>query len=553
MDEARNPPVSAADLFKRASHDLEAVQKTIAIRSPAAQVEPAAVPEEDRLRDVMRLARQVSTILELRPLLDAVVESFVRVCGAERGFLVLCDEQGSLDFQASHNLEPNAFEGHEFDISRAPVHEAAESGRSVFVDDVLTQGRYGARESIALLRLRSFACVPLVHAGRVLGVVYSDSRQPTRVLDEGERALLEDFARCAAVAIANARRHGELSSQVSRLEAQNQDLQRQIERRHQFASICGDSPPMQKLFMTLEKVSATAVNVLIQGETGTGKELIARAIHHNGPLREGPWVAINAGAIPESLLESEFFGHKKGAFTGAVADKRGLFEEANGGTLFLDEVGETPPSMQVKLLRVLQEGEIRPVGDNAVRKVKVRIVAATNRDLAAEVQAGRFRQDLFYRLSIVPIHVPPLRERGNDIVLLAKNFLRQFAEEQRKVVTGFTPDALRWLLGQSWDGNVRQLQNSIERAVTLCEAGQRIDAELLHAPLAGPAPAPLRGRGTLRETLELAEADALRAALQAHDENRSLAARDLGVSRQHLHTLIRKHGLQGRRGADKSD
>jgi Nif-specific regulatory protein len=551
MNPESDPRASAADLLKQAASDLDAVTQAPPQRGPAAQVGPLH-PVEDRLREVMQLARQVSTILELRPLLDAVVEAFVRVSGGERGFLVLRDADGGLDFQAAHDLDPNAFAGQEFAISRAPVQEAAESGRSVFVDDVLAEGRYGARESIMLLRLRSFACVPLVHAGRVLGVAYSDSRRPARVLSEGERALLEDFARCAAVAIANARRHVELSSRVSQLEAQNQDLQRQIERRHRFASILGESPPMQKLFATLEKVSSTAVNVLIQGETGTGKELIARAIHHNGPLRDRPLVTINAGAVPESLLESELFGHRKGSFTGAVTDRRGLFEEADGGTLFLDEIGETPPALQVKLLRVLQDGLIRPVGDNVERSVKVRIMAATHRNLEAAVRAGRFREDLFYRLSVVPIQVPPLRERGNDIVLLAQDFLRRCASEQGKEVGKLTAAALRWLLAQPWEGNVRQLQNCIERAVTLSEPGAAIDLDLLQAPFAGRAAVAAERTGTLREIVEAAEVRAIRAALEANGGKRSLAARDLGVSRQYLHTLINKYGLRGAPAGDAS-
>ena len=289
------------------------------------------------------------------------------------------------------------------------------------------------------------------------------------------------------------------------------------------------------------------------GELGlTGIEIpeqfvLGIAIHVNGPRRERPWVSINCGAVPESLLESELFGHRRGSFTGANEDHRGLFEAADGGTLFLDEIGETPAALQIKLLRVLQDGEIRPVGETTVRRVDVRIIAATNRDLAAEVSAGRFRQDLFYRLNVVGIQVPPLRDRDNDVLLLAEEFTRRFAKQYGKKVVGLSPDAVRWLLTQRWDGNIRELGNCIERSVTLCENGGRIEAGLLPAPLSrAPRIAALPAGGALRETLDAVEREEVRRSLEAAGGRVAIAAQRLGVSRQHLHTLIRKHGLRPR-------
>jgi Nif-specific regulatory protein len=398
------------------------------------------------------------------------------------------------------------------------------------------------------LQLRSFAVVPLVHSGRVLGVCYTDSRQPGKRLDDRDRALLEGFASQAALAIDNARKHGELLQAKSRLEAENEDLRRQIERRYRFANILGESAAMQRLFDTLEKVAGTAVNVLLQGETGTGKELIARALHCNGPLRDGPFVTINAGALPEHLLESELFGHKRGAFTGSIEDRRGLFEEADGGTLFLDEIGEMPLSLQPKLLRALQEGELRRVGESAVRHVRVRVIAATNRDLTAEVRASRFREDLFYRLNVLGIRVPPLRERGNDVLVLGEAFVGHFAKQHGKQVPGLSAEAVRWLLQQRWEGNVRELQNCIERAVTLAENGASLSVEELRAPWAA-SEAPRRTGATLHETLEAVERDEVRRALEASGGRVTLAAQALGVSRQHLHNLMRKHGVGSGRAA----
>jgi len=543
MGEGTSPPGRAAEILSQASADLDAARAAAARREPAATVQGSA---EDRLRDLVRLAHQVTSILELPPLLEAVVESFVQITGAERGFLMLYDDAGALQFRASHNLDPESWQERGYDISRGPIREAAESGRGVYVDDVLTQGQYGARDSVLALRLRSFNVVPLVHGGRVLGVCYTDSRQPGRALAERDRHLLESFASQAALAIDNARRHDALLQAKTRLEAENKDLRRQIERRYRFENILGESEAMQRLFDTLEKIVPTRVNVLLIGETGTGKELLARAIHCNGPLRDEPFVSVNAGALPETLLESELFGHRRGAFTGATEDRKGLFEEAHGGTLFLDEVGEMPMALQVKLLRVLQSGELRRVGESGTRTVNVRIVSATNRDLAGEVRAGRFREDLFYRLNVVGIRVPPLRERGNDILLLAEEAVRRFSKQHGKKVAGIAPAATRWLLEQRWEGNVRELQNGIERAVTLCEPGESIGVDLLRAPWS-IGPAAHVTRSSLRETLEAVEREEVRRTLEECGGHVTQAAKRLGVSRQHLHNLLRKHGLGSRR------
>jgi two-component system response regulator HydG len=292
----------------------------------------------------------------------------------------------------------------------------------------------------------------------------------------------------------------------------------------------------------LTKVSASQAPVLIQGETGTGKELIARAIHFNGPRRDGPWQAVNCGSLAETLLNSELFGHRRGAFTGAVEDRRGYFEVAHHGTLFLDEVGEMPPALQVTLLRVLQEGVVKRVGETTERPVDVRIIAATNRDLAREVHEKRFREDLFYRLNVVGILVPPLRQRGNDVVLLAEEFTQRFAEQHRKSVAGLAPEAVRWLLTQEWPGNIRELENCIERAVTLCENGAPLEAELLQAPIARVREEAAPRGATLRQALEAVERRLVQEALES-GSSRQEAARRLGVTRQHLYNLVRKHGL----------
>jgi len=278
--------------------------------------------------------------------------------------------------------------------------------------------------------------------------------------------------------------------------------------------------------------------VLLTGETGTGKELFARLIHDNGPRRAARFVAQNCGALPESLLESELFGHARGAFTGATAERRGLFEEADGGTIFLDEVGETSPAMQLRLLRVLQEGEIRRVGGSAARKVDVRVVAATNADLEAELRAGRFRQDLFYRLNVFPIRLPPLRERPEDIAALAAHFLRIYRERARRAVPSVTPEALRCLRAYPFPGNVRELENEIERAVALCENGQALGVEHLSERVregAAEAAAPL----TLNEAIERLKRRMLEDALRECG-SKTRAAERLGLTRQSLQQMLRR-------------
>jgi two-component system response regulator AtoC len=326
-----------------------------------------------------------------------------------------------------------------------------------------------------------------------------------------------------------------------RLQREVSRLRREVERRYSFASLIAKSQRMQEVFRQIEQVAAFRGTVLISGESGTGKELVARAIHYNSPRSNSPFVVIDCAAIPETLQESELFGHAKGAFTGAITTKRGLFEEADDGTLFLDEVGELRPPTQATLLRVLQDGTFRRVGDTRTLRVDVRVIAATNRDLVEAVRTGQFREDLYYRLKVVPIHLPPLRERREDIPLLADHLLQQSTTQARREVRHITPEALDLLVRYPWPGNVRELENTIERALLFCE-GEAI----------GPAhlPAEIRDRtetirvGLPSDSLCLREAlgqmtreterSLIRRALDRAEGNRTQAARLLGISRRAL-------------------
>lgn len=338
---------------------------------------------------------------------------------------------------------------------------------------------------------------------------------------------------------------------VRQLQEENRSLREALGKRYEFKSIIARSPKMQEALAVVDRVAPTNSTVLLGGESGVGKDMVARAIHQHSRRSSGPFIKINCAAIPENLLESELFGYEKGAFTGAVAAKPGKFELADKGTIFLDEIGDVPPSIQVKLLRVLQEREFERLGGTKTLKVDVRLVAATNRDLRAALEQGAFREDLYYRLNVVPINIPPLREHKEDIPDLVRLFVERFAREAGKTVTGVTPAAMKLLMEFHWPGNVRELENIIERAVALSE-GTQIDALDIRLDLS-PATAHRQGADASAflppgATLEQFENEMIREALRRADGNKSQAARLLGISRNALRYRLSTMGV-----ADESE
>jgi transcriptional regulator with GAF, ATPase, and Fis domain len=443
----------------------------------------------------------------------------------------------------------------EQDYSRGVAERVLTSGEPIVTADALADARFRDYRSVVALDLRYIIAVPLQVAGRVHGVIYVDSRAGGQ-FDDGRLAILTAFADQAAIALTNARLRAENLRRQTRIEKLNRALASRLERREDelarvkrdlerrtadlegrraFAGIIGMAPKMQEMFRVLERIAGADVPVVVSGESGTGKELVAKAIHFAGARKLQPFVAENCAAIPGPLLESILFGHVRGAFTGANKDAPGLFVEADHGTLFLDEIGELPPELQVKLLRALQEGEVRPVGGAKTIRVDVRVVAATNQDLAKLVKEKRFRDDLYYRLHVMEIRMPPLRERREDVPILVEHFLAKHAGDRQIRVE---PAALEAMCAFHWPGNVRQLENEIVRALVLCEATlgvEHLSDAVSQASLSGVSElADL----DLERQLGILQRRMVRAALDRTGGNRTKAAALLGVSRFGLQKML---------------
>ncbi|EYF01296.1 sigma-54-dependent Fis family transcriptional regulator [Chondromyces apiculatus] len=409
-------------------------------------------------------------------------------------------------------------------------------------------GDVSSTESLIGASIKSTIGVPLWKGEEIIGVLQVDNRSAPGALGARDVETLLVLAANASLAVANARLIQRLVLAEDRLRKENTFLKGREEKRRggKEAEIIGQSEPMLRLIHQLDKVVDTRVTVLIEGETGTGKELIAAAVHYRSRRRDKLFVAQNCAALAESLLESELFGHKKGSFTGAHEEKKGLFEIADGGTLFLDEITETPPSLQSKLLRALQEGEIRPVGGTSPKHVNVRIVAATNRNLEQEVAQGRFREDLYYRLKVFPLRIPPLRERREDIPLLADHFLKRYGHEIGKPVGGFAQQTMELMVAYNWPGNVRELQNEVQRLVIQVDPGAFVTQDLLSPRIRQVEGLVTRAgvtRGTLREMMDSVEKFFLIEALREHNNNKTNAARSLGITREGLHKKLRQYGI----------
>jgi transcriptional regulator with GAF, ATPase, and Fis domain/Tfp pilus assembly protein PilF len=533
----------------------------------AAPPVPTHAPDPAPFRRLIAINKRLNSELRLPRLLELILDTVIELTSAERGFVLLADPSGALQVSLARNIDQKTLEAGagEVSFSRSIAERAAREATPIVTLDAAGDERFEAALSVSHLKLRSVIAVPLSVKGRVVGCVYADHRLRAAAFGEADVQLVVDLAEQAAIAIENARlleeneakRHevaqlaAELERKVADQALELGELHREVRSsraalsvRYDYDNLVGKTPRMLELFRLLDRVTETALPVVIYGESGTGKELVARALHHNGPRRGKPFVSESCAAIPETLLEAALFGHVRGAFTGADSERRGLFEIAHGGTLFLDEVGEMPPSMQVKLLRVLQSGEFRRVGGERTLKVDVRLLVASNRDLGRLVEEGRFREDLYYRLNVVRVALPPLRERRDDVPLLVEHFLRKHAGESGQPPRKIARAALHKLVGYRWPGNVRELENEVLRAASL--GGETLTvADLSPQVAAGEPEAAVDSPDdlTMRIRVERLERTLLREALGRAGGNQSQAARMLGLSRFGLQKKLKRYHL----------
>jgi Nif-specific regulatory protein len=534
---------------------MPAESRRILVPPPSLLPAESAPPEDgagSRPYEEISEARKLSTLVEvsqalgghvtLPGALSAVLLTLAKRCGAVRGVLSLLeDSSGELEIRASIGLSVVG-ERTRYQLGEGITGMVASTGEPIVVPQISQDPRFLHRAAGRQERKGaefSFLCVPLLLHSRVVGTLSVEL--PYRREREFERLL--KFLRVVASMISQAVRiHRLLEAERQKLVTENAQLRQELHQRNHLSNMVGASGPMRQLNDEVARVAGTNTTVLIRGESGTGKELIAQAIHEHSPRARGPFIKVNCAALPETLVESELFGHERGAFTGAQARKKGRFELAHGGTLFLDEVGELSPTIQVKLLRVLQEREFERVGGTESVRVDVRVIAATNRDLERALAEGDFREDLYYRLNVFPIFVPPLRSRRADVLPLADHFIEKYSGEHGKQIKRISTPAIDLLSQYHWPGNVRELENTIERAVLMA------DGEVIHGHHLPPTLQTAEATGTvvtgsLGAAVEAFERGIIEDALKTSRGHRSQAARLLSATERVISYKVKKYGI----------
>jgi len=546
--------------------------------------------ERENLRVFAKITRELVRETELLPLLRLIVDSAVALVGGERGFLLLTDPQREDASDGPANVKKmtvnvaRSFDHSDIVVPRSRLSmgiagRVVAGQKPVLSLDATNDDRFEDFKSVEDLRLRSVMCLPILLEGKVEGVVYVDNRLQFGAFNKEDLELVELFAGQASIAIRNARLVAELRERNYRLQMSRKQIERLNEQlgrkvrdrdtelavvraelgrergRYDYTAIVGASDAMRSIFQQLDRIIESDLPVLIQGESGTGKELIARAVHHNGARKDKPLVTENCAALPDSLLESELFGHVRGAFTGAYKTKKGLLEQADGGTLFLDEIGDMSAEMQKKLLRVLQEGEFRVVGSDRRVKVDIRLIAASHHDLEQLVRDGSFREDLYYRIAVLTVPLPALRQRREDIPLLAEHLLARAAREAGRPAPSLPHDVMAALVSHDWPGNVRELENEMRRLMVLTQEDVRLEhlstavreGRSVEGAALGSAAAVQSG--DIREAVADLEKRSIEAALAQAGGNKSKAAEALGISRFALQRKLEKYGLTKRRAS----
>lgn len=507
-------------IFHHDKLTLADVDLVFSLYDESATADPRGSGASDEIAEIqgmMKLSDFNRRLLEIRSIpdqIEALLDAVIEVVHANKGFVILLRD-GEPEIAAARNVDRQTIPDAVTQLSDSILRRCIDTRQPLIVSDAVHDTMFNSSESVLNLQLSSVMVAPLIAQGQLLGLIYVGNDNVVNLFEQSSLQILTVFAGQASLILQTAILLDQLTTDRDRMAGQ---LEAQ-----RFGDIIGSCPSLQEIFRRVDKVAATDVNVLITGETGTGKELIARELHRRSNRARGPFVVVNCGAIPESLMESELFGHVRGAFTGAISTRQGSFQAAHGGTLFLDEIGEMPPALQVKLLRALQERVVVKVGDTKSEAVDIRVVAATNRDLELGIKEGSFREDLYYRLNVVNLHLPPLRERGDDVVILARFLLQKYAGELGSTVKGFTPKAIEAIRSYDWPGNVRQLENRIKKAIVLADK-----------TLIGPDDLDL-GADRHRAVVPLAQAREeftrryILEVLERNGGNRTRTARDLGV------------------------
>ena len=499
-----------------------------------------------KLTALLEVSQALGSTLDTRAAIEKVLEILDRGLGMQRGAIALFEgaRKEELTIQFSYGLSEGEKRRGRYRLDEGVIGRVVSSGKPVIVPQVSQEPLFLNRTRQKTLKSEeSFICVPIKEQRKTIGalsIIYPFD--PDRNFDDSVKVLS-----IVASMISQSLR---LSQMVQREKAQlvdeNASLKRELQQKYEFRNIIGNGKEIRDVYEQISQVADSNTNVLIRGESGTGKELVAHAIHYNSPRSTRPFIKVNCAALPESLIEAELFGHEKGAFTGAISAKKGRFEMAEGGTLFLDEIGDLSPAMQVKLLRVLQEREFERVGGMETIKVNVRLIAATNVDLERAVQDGRFRSDLYYRLNVFSIYLPPLRERKTDILLLAEHFLEKYAKQNSKQIKRISTSAIDMLMSYHWPGNVRELENVIERATLVCE-GRVIHGYHLPPTLQTAEGSDTVNKMSLDQAVANFEKELIRDALKTARGNRARAARLLDTTERILGYKVGKYGIDPRR------
>jgi len=511
------------------------------------------MPTSPTPRTLSENPNQVSLLFEVSQILDrnfdlkqaivAVMYHMATNLGLLRGSITLLNRQtGEIFIESSYGLTPAEQKRGRYKLGEGVTGRVVQTGEPAVIPNVSQDphflNRTGARKT-EHEKEHSFLCVPIKQGTEVFGAFSADTAAGERVDLDATVQLITIVCSMIAQAV---RLRQEMEEEKAGLVEENNRLKTAIRESFQPTNIIGKSHAMRSLYDLVAQVASSDTSVLIRGESGTGKEMIAQALHYSSPRADKPFVKVNCAALPEAVIESELFGHEKGAFTGAIATRKGRFELADTGTIFLDEIGDLSPTMQVKLLRVLQEREIERVGGNRTIKIDVRIITATNRSLEELLQKNEFREDLYYRLNVFPLHLPPLRERKSDILLLSDHFIEKYNKKNHKSVKRIATSAINLLMSYHWPGNVRELENVIERAVLLAGndviLGIHLPPSLQSAESTGTAPST-----TLEETMDRIERELILDSLKSSKGNYSKAAKALGITERIMGLRIKKYNL----------